>query len=794
MSSTKTVVLTIYILVHHQRIMSTQQVAPHSPTLVLTRHSRQAFNVSKNCYYLTALLSSYFLSRNYMLVSRLKQKYLWMLCASAVPVSVQAAPSYPPVCRVPITSDASQLITQTPAKDAVYLEADGGEINRTGISTLSGSVIIQQNQQAINADKASYDGRTGNVNASGDVKLSANNTDFSSESINYNLKQQTGTINNATYQVKNSHTHGTSKKINKPNLDEIQLEEATYSTCSIVEPSWHISSSNIVLNNETQTGLAKGVTLRVADVPIFYFPWLSFSLNDERKSGFLSPKVGISDQSGYEITVPYYLNLAPNYDLTTSTSIYSERGLKLENEFRFKTSKSEGTLEYDFFPEDRQYDDQWRDYFNFEFEYKLSDRSKFTIQAEGVSDDDYFADSSDNLISSSTSALEREIAYTREGENWDFSLSALDYQVLDTSSSTYAKLPEVKYSYQKPHTKDGIDLSFSSEATYFDSSNDTTGLRFDLGVKASKRLGTEAWYIQPMLEYSATQYSLEDNDGDNTISRYVPTITLDSGLVFERTLKNQLTQTLEPRLFYTYTPFRDQSDIPNFDTTLTDFTTTNELFRSNRFTGKDRIGDANQLTLAVTSRIQDKQSGQEKLKVTAGQIFYFDDRQVTLDDESAATSNQSDFALELKQRVNDQTSIAATVLWDTEENDWSSKEVRANYFDEKKRLFNLSYQHLDNEVSEVDASFSIPFADKWSVLGRADYDLFNDRSLEWLAGVEYKDCCWGTRVVARRYLTSDNETYDDALYFEVELKGLGSAGNDATSILQEKTYGYDENN
>ncbi len=727
-----------------------------------------------------------------MLVCRLKQKFLWMLCVSVVPVSAQAADAYPPVCRVPTQKNTNQLITKTPALDAVYLEADGGEINRNGVSELYGSVIIQQNQQAINAGSASYNGKTGNVNASGNVKLSSENTDFSSDSINYNLKDQTGTITNAQYQVRNSNTHGKSKSIEKISADEIQLNDATYTTCSILEPSWYFSSGSINLNNATQTGVAKGVTLRISDVPVFYFPWVSFSLNDERKSGFLSPKVGVSDQSGYELTIPYYLNLAPNYDLTTSVSLLSKRGLKLENEFRFQSTDSKGTLEYDFFPEDRQYDHEWRDYFKLEFEHKVSNKSKITIKAEGVSDVDYFSDSSDSLISSTTSALEREVAYLVEGKNWDFSLSALDYQVLDSSSESYAKLPELKLNYTKPHTYNGLDVSLNSEATYFDSSDQTTGLRFDIGVKASKRFGNDAWFAKPSVEYRATQYTLEDNDAGNDMSRYLPTASFDTGLFFERTLKNKLTQTLEPRLFYTYTPYEDQSDIPIFDTGFSDLTTTSDLFNTNRFTGKDRIADTNQLTLAVTSRLQDPKTGQEKLKVSAGQIIYFDDRKVTLMDDDAISEEETVFAVELSAKLNDQTNFSTNLVWDPESDDWSSKEARLNYQDKKKRSVYFSYQHLEDEVTEIDASFSIPVSNKWSVLGRADYDLFNNRSLEILAGVEYQDCCWGSRFVARRYLTSDNETYDDALFFEVELKGLGSAGNSATSILQEKTYGYDK--
>ena len=725
-----------------------------------------------------------------LLVDRLKNKYLWIFLGSIAPAASYADIN-PPVCVPPQTKPAGKTITNTPHPDAVYLEADNGVISRQGVSELDGSVIIQRNQQLLNADKASYDRRTDQVQASGNVTLNSGETDFTSDKIDYNLAKQQGTIENAKYQMRGSHTNGQSKTITQKNADELELKGATYTTCPAPDPSWHLASGSIKLNNKTQTGRAENVTLRVGNVPLFYFPWLSFPLNDQRKSGFLSPKVGVSDESGYELTVPYYFNIAPNYDATLSVTTLSERGWKLDGEFRFITEKSKGSINYQVLPSDDKYDDEWRDYFKIGYEHKLGPRSKLTFKAEGVSDDDYFNDLSDSLVSSTTSALEREIRYSIDGTNWDFSLSALDYQVLDASYQPYAKLPEAKFSYQSPHKYNQLDLSLNAEATYFEGSVDPTGLRIDVGLKATKRFGNDAWYIKPTAEYRLTQYNLQDNPDGNTISRALPTFSLDGGLFFERLLKNGFKQTLEPRLFYTYTPYTDQSDIPIFDTATTDFSTTTQLFETNRFTGKDRIGDTNQLTLALTTRLQNPKTGQELVEASVGQILYFEDREVTLPNESPLTGSNSAVAFELGGRLNDKIRLSTTWLWDPDIDDWSSKEARINYQDDKQRILNFSYQHLDGEVSEVDSSFSIPLNQKWSMVGRADYDMFNNRSLELLAGFEYKDCCWGTRVVARRYLTSDNITYDDALYFELELKGLGSIGNSARSILQEKTYGYE---
>ena len=728
-------------------------------------------------------------------MARLNKKNLWILIGSFIPTLAQAYS--PPVCIAPSHSKAAKVITPEPKAGAVYLEADGGSINRQGVSELSGAVIIQRDDQRLNADQASFNNKKNQVNASGNVILSNSTTTFLSDEIDYDLAKQSGVISNATYQVKGSNTNGKSSRIVQQNRDELELKDATYTTCPAIDPSWHISSGAINLNQKTQVGTARNLTLRIGDIPIFYFPWISFPLNNpftgqtERKSGFLVPEIGVTDQSGYEITVPYYINLAPNYDATVFFTPLSERGLRVKTIGRFMTDKSRGELEYSFIPSDNAANDEWRDYFKFTYQRNVGHRRTLTIKAEGVSDNEYLDDLSDSLSISSTSALERTIRYDIGSKNWDFSLAALDYQVLDATSQPYAKLPELNFNYRSPHQYNGLDLGLSAQATYFEGSANPTGLRLDVGMQASKRFGNDAWYFKPSLKYQATHYSLQNSSTGNTHSRGLPTFTIDSGLFFERKINTELTQTLEPRLFYTYTPYEDQSNIPIFDSARTDFSTSNQLFEANRFTGRDRIADANQLTLALTTRAQNSNTGSEIFEASIGQIFYFDDREVTLPGENVLTDKNSEFAFEVSAKINDKTRFATTAFWDPVTSEWASNEARINYADAKNRIINLNYQHVKGAVSEVDTSFSLPLNKKWGLLGKLDYDLSNDRILEQLAGIEYRDCCLSSRLVARRYLTTDNTTYDDAVYFEFDLKGLGGISTGVNTILKENIYGYE---
>lgn len=730
-------------------------------------------------------------------MDKLNKNNLWILLGSLFPLALQAYD--PPVCLAPkaTVTQLAKTITDDPTLDAIYVEADSGSISRQGTSELTGDVIIQRNQQRLNANNASFDRKNNRVKAAGNVILSTDITSFSSDSIDYDLVNQKGIINNAKYQVKGSYTNGSSSRIQQISQNELELADATYTTCPAPDPSWHIASGKININQATQVGTAEKVTLRVGNVPIFYLPWISFPLSNpftgktQRKSGFLLPEIGVSDQSGYEITIPYYFNLAPNYDATIYATPLEERGLRVKTIGRFMTNKSRGELEYSFIPSDNALNDEWRDYFKLTYQQNIGNQRTLTIKAEGVSDDEYLDDLSDSLSISSTSALERTIRYDVGSKNWDFSLTALDYQVLDANDQPYAKLPELTFNYQSPHKYNGLDLSLNAQATNFEGSENPTGLRLDVGLKASKRFGTDAWYFKPSVAFQATQYSLQNNTSGNSLSRGLPTATLDSGLFFERDVNNQLVQTLEPRLFYTYTPYEDQSSIPIFDTARTDFSTSNQLFEANRFTGKDRIADANQLTLALTSRVQNKKTGKELFDASIGQVFYFDDRQVTLPDDSALTDKSSEFAFELSTNLNKNTRFSTTAFWDPNTSDWASTGTRINYLDEKKRILNLNHQNIPDQVSEIDGSFSLPINKKWGLIGRLDYDLSNDRVLEQLAGIEYEDCCLASRLVARRYLTTDNVSYDDALFFEFNLKGLGSINTGVNAILKENIYGYE---
>ena len=709
---------------------------------------------------------------------------------SLLALQVQAESQFP-VCAIPSSSHINQA-TNHPAKDAVYLEADTGLINRSGVSSLVGNVIIQQNDLIINAGSASFGGTDNRVIADEKVVLSSKNIQLKSDSINYQTHSQSGELKNVHYQLKNSTINGRSRHVIQKNANQLELKDATYTSCPTSIDSWHLAANNIKLDQDKQIGSAKNVTLKIANTPVFYFPWLSFSLDNQRKSGFLTPTISLSEQSGTTIATPYYFNLSPNYDATITPSYLSKRGLKVDNEFRYLSKHHQGIWEYEILPRDRVSNNKQRDYFKINHSSKISDSVRLNIKTEGVSDKEYFNDFGKSLSDASTSALERRIEIVKVGRNWRVSAASIDYQTLDSTDSSYSKLPEIKFNYTPKILPDQINISLDTELSNFDKDDGPTGVRLDVNINASKKFGTDAWYFKPSVGLRHTYYNLKDNPTGNQQSRTLPTLSLDAGLFFDRSLADgKLTQTLEPRLFYTYTPFRDQNDIPVFDTAKTDFSTSTQLFSKNRYTGKDRIGDSNQLTVAVSSRLQNRKTGKELLQVSAGQIFHFADRKVTLPGETIQTNAQSEFAFELSGKVNDNVRLSTSSFWDPKTQKWTATETRLNYKDDKNRIANLSYRSLNDELKQTSASVAFPISKELSIIGRIDHDLKNNRNLETLAGIEYQNCCIKTRLVGRKYLTSDNSTYDDAIFLQFELKGLGNLGHKANTLLEDKIYGYE---
>jgi LPS-assembly protein len=400
-------------------------------------------------------------------------------------------------------------------------------------------------------------------------------------------------------------------------------------------------------------------------------------------------------------------------------------------------------------------------------------------------------DLGNSLEATSVVNLERRLEYRTAGTDWSFSGLLQNFQVLDGGVAPHAKLPQLLWGYHPFQKGNGLDLDVEAEYTNFTGSKtETNGSRLDFMTRASKQFSTEAAYIKPSLTLRHTEYQLDDVN-DTSISRSIPSASLDTGLFFERNIhEGRYVQTLEPRLFYTYTPFREQSDIPVFDSSARSLNYS-QLFAENRFTGKDRIGDANRLTASISTRIQSPDDGRELFRASIGQMYHFDERKVTLLDEAPLQGDRSELILETAGEINPRTRINTTAYWDSKENSVNAGEIRVNYKDDKKRILNVSYAQRKDNFESASLSFAVPVNQQWKAIGAWEHDLQNDRDLETVIGAEYENCCWKTRVASRNYLLPDNTTRDNAVFVELELKGLGNFGSGTRNLLQDRVYGYE---
>ncbi len=674
---------------------------------------------------------------------------------------------------------------------ATYVEADQALIQEQGDSTLDGKVIIVQQDQAITAANATYNKQTQQVNAKGNVRLESTTLELNSEQINYNLGTRAGEILSAYYRLPNVDARGKSAKIIREGENLTKLNAATYTTCPPHNETWRVEANSIELHHAENRGIARRVKFKIKDIPVFYFPYFSFPLEEKRKSGFLVPEFKTDDKSGLQVSFPYYFNLAPNYDLTVAPTVLSQRGVMVKSEFRHLKPNHSGKFVFNALPNDRKRDKKLRYQFDLNNQWQLDQGKKgtLTLKAGGVSDKDYIDDFGGSLAATSTVDIERKLTYNVTGKNWAFNAIAQDFQVLTTDTDAYTRLPQFTFNFNPQQKPAGITVNTETEYTHFYSSNQPKAQRFNIKLKATKPIEKEWGFIRPAITLNHTSYSI-DREQNKSISLTLPTVSMDSGLIFEKRRTDNIIQTLEPRLFYTYTPYKDQSTIPVFDSAEKTLNY-NELFSENRFTGKDRINDANRLTTSVTTRFQDTQTGRERLRVSAGQIYYFDDRKVALPSGTTETGKRSELVLETSGELNARTRISGSAFYDTKTGSLTASQAELNYRDSRDRLLNLNYGKRKNNYEALGTTAVVPINERWKVAAGWDYDINNRRTLETVGGLEYESCCWKTRVAARNYLQSDNSTFDQAIFVEFELKGLGSIGSGARNVLQNRVTGYE---
>ena len=622
-------------------------------------------------------------------------------------------------------------------------------------------------------------------------------------------------------------SRGEAERLHFEGENHYRLENSTFTTCSIDDDAWYVRTSDLKLDYDEEVGEGKNAVLYFKDVPFLYSPWVSFSLNSRRKSGFLRPSLGTSSDKGFEFQLPYYWNIAPNRDATITPRLMSRRGVQLASEYRYLNTALggiyRGQLTAEYLPGDRLRDGRNRHGISLRHEQTAGNGFGGTIDFNKVSDNYYYTDLSSDIAATSRAQLLQQGRLTYNGGWWDASLNLQQYQTLqpdedDPVLEQYRMLPQLTVKARKPDVH-GADLNFFGEYTRFTIRERKQfgtifpdGKRTVLYPQISLPYVKSGWYITPKLGLNYRSYSLNGQAAGEpgAISVTLPVFTVDSGMIFERPSRwsgHEYTQTLEPRLYYVDIPYKDQSRIPLFDTALADFNFA-QIFSENQFSGQDRLNNAKQLTAALTSRLIEPKTGYERLRAMIGQRFYFSPNKVALSgvvDDDTRKWNRSDFLAGFGGQILPKVFIDTTWQFDPSNRKTKRYSAEIRYQPEPGKVLNAAYRlhrETNSPVNQVDLSGQWPLGGRWYGVARLNYSFKDDstvlttndrggRLIESVAGLEYNGGCWVLRgVIRRQALTSADVS--TSFFVQLELSGLGRIGTNPISLLKRSIPGYSQ--
>jgi len=690
------------------------------------------------------------------------------------------------------------------------MQADRFDSSDSKKYVLTGHARLQRVDQLLQGDRLSYDSDSTAYTAEGHVRYQDRGLLLAADKAQGTTTPNASTLDQVRYQVLSSRGNGTADRARLLDADHAALDRVSYSTCDIDDRRWELRARDMSLDQDQGVGRAHDVTMRWGDVPFLWLPYARFPIDDRRHSGFLYPSLGSSNNGGFDMTLPYYLNLAPNFDATLYPRLIWDRGLMLGGEFRYLTDTQRGKVEFTSLPHDRAANRE-RGYFHFENYGVLSSHWGVSVNLNDVSDDRYFEDFGNTLTTVATSLLPSSAYLNGRGSWWSASIGGDRYQITDPSlsdlSEPYQRLPRATFEGEHDLAGplrvglDGEFVAFHKSCTREGGSKvcPTNGQRLDLYPYLALPLEGASWFLRPELGVRSTRYDLDPgNDAiagslsDTSPQRTVPIASVDAGLVFERDARlfgEDMLQTLEPRLYYLRVPYRDQSDLPVFDTQPISFDF-GQLFRTNRYTGADRQTDANNLTLALTSRLLESDSGVERVAASLGQIRYFDDQRVQLPGQPPTDYAGSDYVGQLDLRLSERWRLSLAEQWDPNRDRSDLGTFSLQHRFGREGVLNLSYRYRRDFLEQADIAALVPLNERWRLVGRWNYSLRDDKTLEGFFGVEHDDCCTAWRILARHYVHNVAGDSTNALYFELEFKGIGALGQKTDDFLRRAILGY----
>ena len=703
------------------------------------------------------------------------------------------------------TTNAVELLDS----DEILIEGDSLENRLDRKLKASGNAILKKGSKTIQADIIEYDQVSDELYAKGNVRLDGNASTITGTELELSIDSNTGVMPNATFitrlnnssSVFNENIRGSAAVLFIEGEDKKKLEDASITTCDAGQDDWFINASEIEINERSKTVDATNATLEFKGVPVLFSPLVNFSFNDERKSGFLAPSIGTTSRSGFETSVPYYMNLSPTSDATITPRYFSKRGLQLQGEYRYLDKNFSGVSSAEILNNDNNAGGTTRYLVIINHQHKLAEGLTASARIEKVSDDNYFSDLESLISVTSQVSLPQELQLNYVNQDWDVNLITQKFQNL-SSSSPYERLPSISASYSKV-SENGFGLNqyetkLNLSLTQFERNNDytgsdnTKGMRFVAKPSITAPFEKDFGYLIPKISLNLSSYDLENGNASSK-QFAIPTMSLDSGFFLDRQFKfggNDFTQTLEPRAFYTYTPYRNQSMLPMFDTGLLDLNQ-NSIFTENQFVGGDRVIDANQFTLAATTRFIDI-TGTERLSATLAQRFYINDRKVLNEAQfsnSVYQSDSTDLFMLAFARLSSAITIDTELQYNPDEGSTNRATVSSNFSPEPGKLIDASYRLIRspsgsvNDIKQVNIAGQWPIGKGYSTVGRYNYDIKQSGVVEALGGLAYDAGCWSSSILFHRLSLATTEKPNYTLFFQLELGGLGSLGTSKASLM-----------
>jgi LPS-assembly protein len=688
-----------------------------------------------------------------------------------------------------------ELLQADPDDPQIHVTSDTGELGRAGDAELRGNVRIRMGQRLLTADQATINAERRSVELNGDIEYLDPQMHVRGKGGSFQ-EGGVGSFEGAEFELREQSVRGAAANARFRQSGQIGLEGVRYTACPPGNEDWSLAAGAIEIDQKTLIGTGRDVRIEFLGVPVFYTPWISFPVGDQRKSGLLFPTIGSGSRTGTQIAVPYYWNLAENYDATLTSRWYSSRGIRLDPELRYLSDRSRSQLNVEYLVNDQETGEA-RGVIDWRHVTRFAPRTRLLIDATDVSDNDYFEDFGVGFEGTSVQFVNRYIELRHDTADWTLNARAQGYQVIDNTLAAedepYRIAPQLTALGRWRDFAGGLSGSVFAEATNFQRELGPQGVRLDAEPSLEWRVDRNGGFFAAGAAYRYTQYLLDEvaPGADDSPDRSLPSASLDAGFTMERASgsRGKRIQTLEPRMLYLYVPYKNQDDLPVFDTGIPDLNLV-QLFRTNRYVGPDRIGDANQVSVGVTTRLLDSSRGRQYLSATLGQAFYFQDPRVALPDEPVRDRSTSDVVAEVELNAYKNWNARFAYQWNPDETQGERSETFVQYNPTPGRVINAGYRFRRDLLEQVDVSGAWPINNQWRGFARFVYSLQEEKTLDQFLGLEYSSCCWAVRVIGRRFISSRSGAAETSIGLQLELKGLSSVGVDNEAFLREAIRGY----